>query len=648
MNSPKTLARQKLSLKSSRSLAGYQFGFKQPCVLVKLTCEGVSSLTVDLVLRLRAEIEADLPAHSCDQLPTSKMPPVALLLLEMTRLAGAMQDSVGLAVVHCGKIVGIDPKPDAALDDPRDWIIALPSFKPKAAEIALKAVMSRLDHLMDHDQSKDASVDVDAAFNAALDKVAAFAPQGSNTPKLLRAALKRDIPMVALPGGAWQFGWGRRARIFKSSLSDATSAIATSWAKDKSQTNSLLRLAGFPVPEQRTIQTLAAALKAASEIGYPVVLKPADLEQGIGVEAGLANEKQVRVAFARVAGKRRRVLLEKHIDGQDVRVNIVNGKYHDSVLRTPAGVIGDGCSTIQELVEIENKDPRRSVRRFSSMRPLKLDAEANELLSEQGVTVMSRPETGRPIRLRRAANLSSGGKTTGISEELHPDNIRLCERIAKILRLDIAGVDLLIPDHTKSVHEVGGGICEVNAQPQIGFTYPHIFGRIFDEFLTSGGRIPVVLVLTDAPERQSVVEQELGAGTGNVRIISDLTCGKSMFDAVRAALVDPETEKLVIVTSAEECVSKGLSIDAVDLVWVSDWGGSIDDMRRRLATIAPHVTGSVLVSAGAKIARVVEAMKVVGSGFVLTNEVDALEQLRQKVTQVDQSGAGKGTSGGVE
>lgn len=601
----RTVVQGALSIAGLQAMPGYRFGLAQPCLMAKIAVRTGWAAEPDFVQAFSTQMAQMLPERYGETLKLSQAQLVSTLLNLVVRLAGGMQDSVGLPVVSPGQVLSLRTAKEQGSEGSDEWLLVLPSFVPRAAEMALRELIRLVLALDQNGITEGLPNEELVQFNGVLDQVARLAPPGTNTHRLLRTALQRGVPTLSLPGGAWQFGWGRKSRVFKSSLSDTTSAIGTAWAKNKIQTNQLLHMAGLPVPEQVLVRDLEMALREARRIGFPVVLKPADLDQGLGVEAGLLDETELKAAFKRVSTRRRRILLEKHIDGQDVRINVVHGKFHDAIARYPAGVTGDGVSSIGQLITQTNKDPRRSERRFADMRPISLNEEARELLQAQGLCEDAIPELNQFVWLRRAANVSSGGHTKGVSDDLHPDNARLSEQVAKLLRLDIAGIDLLIPDHTRSWREVGGAICEVNAQPQVGLTYPHIFDHLFDIFLLGQGRIPIVYVLVDAPQdvielKADVINQSSAEGLRVVldfadTQVDDPSTGRH---AVRAALVDPDCSGVVILSDGSQLGKSGLPVDQTDQVWVANWKGDLSTLQRRLGMIMPHSSSdNVILSA---------------------------------------------------
>ena len=319
-----------------------------------------------------------------------------------------------------------------------------------------------------------------------------------NTNAFIAAARQRGIPWLHLGHRVVQFGQGMNARRLDGSFTDRTPTIGVRLARHKIQAADLLRQAGLPVPAHLQVRSANEAANAAIALAYPVAVKPLAQDEGNGVAAGLLDEASVRKAFAVAAQFGLPVLVEKHIPGDDHRMLVVNGRLLSAIKRVPGGVTGDGLHSVAELAAAANRDPRRGLGKAGLVK-LSLDEEALDLLAEQGLTQSSVPAANRVVRLRRTANISTGSLPESVTEIVHPDNRVVVERAARVIGLDIAGVDFLCPDISRSWCEVGGGICEVNAQPNFR---PHWFGepagdvngRILEMLVQGQGRIPVAAI----------------------------------------------------------------------------------------------------------------------------------------------------------
>jgi cyanophycin synthetase len=322
-----------------------------------------------------------------------------------------------------------------------------------------------------------------------------------NTMRFARAAMERGMPVTVLNQKSIRVGHGTYARSFRSSFSDQTPSLAERVVRNKWDCNQRLKQVQIPVPKALIAYSLPQAEAAAASLGWPVVVKPATLDQGVGVQVGVSSSKVLVRAFG-VASKLqdRGVLVEEFIPGEDHRILVVNGRMMMACRRSPGGVIGDGVATVTALLDRLNDTPQRGTDARSSLIKITLDTEALSCLEEAGLTPDSIPEEGCVVPLRRTANISTGGTSVDVTEQVHPDNRMVAIRAARIVGLDIAGVDFICRDISISYREGGGAICEVNAQP--GFR-PHwlsaperdINGEILD-ILFEGhrGRIPTAAI----------------------------------------------------------------------------------------------------------------------------------------------------------
>ena len=321
-----------------------------------------------------------------------------------------------------------------------------------------------------------------------------------NTMRFALAAYARKIP-VFVHSGFIQLGWGFHARRLDSSFTDETSLLGTNLAKDKFRCSQVMHAACLPVPVAGYIQEWAQAQKLAHDFGWPVVIKPSNLDQGVGVVPGIKNEDSLQSAFnTAIQLSPAGVIIERHINGADHRLLVVGGKMRIATRRTAGGVTGDGLATVDQLISLVNTDPLRGTDKRSLLIRLTLDDEALSCLAEQGLDAQSVPELGRFVPLRRTANISTGGTAEDVTAYVHPDNRLVAERAARIVNLDIAGVDFLCPDITRSWREVGGAICEVNAQPGfrvhwLGDMKRDLNGEVLDwMFEGKSSRIPTIAI----------------------------------------------------------------------------------------------------------------------------------------------------------
>ena len=329
---------------------------------------------------------------------------------------------------------------------------------------------------------------------------------GPSTQAILDEAVSRDIPWIRLNQYSLvQLGQGVHQKRIRATMTSNTSAIAVDVASDKDLTGRLLSAAGLPVPKAESIRTADQAVAVAKRIGYPVVCKPLDGNHGRGVCLDLQNEDDVREAFPIAQDQSRRgwVIVETFVTGKDYRCLVIDGKIAAIAERVPAHVVGDGTHTIAELVDETNADPRRGVGHEKVLTRIKVDEGAIALVKEQGYAMDAVPPSGELVKLTLTGNMSTGGISIDRTFEAHPENVEIAEEAARVIGLDIAGIDFICPDITEPVREAGGAICEVNAAP--GFrmhTHPtlgdpqFISKSVVDMLFPPGApsRIPIVSV----------------------------------------------------------------------------------------------------------------------------------------------------------
>jgi len=351
--------------------------------------------------------------------------------------------------------------------------------------------------------------DPDFDFPAELERFLLQAERtafGPSTQAILDEAVSRDIPWLRLNEYSLvQLGQGVHQKRIRATMTSMTGALAVDVAGDKELTSRLLAAAGLPVPRAESVRTVDSALRVAHRIGYPVVCKPLDGNHGRGVVLDITDDDALREGFAVAQDQSRRgwVVVESHITGKDYRVLVVGGHMVAVAERVPAHVVGDGSRTVRELVDATNADPRRGVGHEKVLTRITVDERAVELVRQQGVELDDVPPDGFTVKLTLTGNMSTGGISIDRTLEAHPDNVEIAEEAARVVGLDVAGIDFICPDIAEPVREVGGAICEVNAAP--GFrmhTHPtigeaqYVAKPVMDLLFPPGApsRIPIVAV----------------------------------------------------------------------------------------------------------------------------------------------------------
>ncbi|CCH93109.1 Cyanophycin synthetase [Microcystis aeruginosa PCC 9432] len=292
---------------------------------------------------------------------------------------------------------------------------------------------------------------------------------GPSTETIVKEAQARNIPWLLLSARAMvQLGYGVHQKRIQATLSSFSGILAVELACDKEGTKTILKDGGIPVPRGTVIQYLDELSAAIEEVGgFPIVIKPLDGNHGRGISIDIKNQQEAEEAYdlASAASKTRSVIVERYYKGSDHRILVINGKVAAVAERIPAHVVGDGRSTIEELIEITNQDPNRGDGHANVLTKITIDKTALNVLEKQGYELTSILAHGEIAYLRATANLSTGGIAVDRTDEIHPENVWIAQRVAKLIGLDIAGIDVVTEDIRKPLKEVDGVIVEVNAAP---------------------------------------------------------------------------------------------------------------------------------------------------------------------------------------
>ncbi|MCX7745887.1 MAG: cyanophycin synthetase [Clostridia bacterium] len=301
-----------------------------------------------------------------------------------------------------------------------------------------------------------------------LTKIAVEAELGPSTKAIFDEAKKRGIPVRRIGNESLlQLGYGKYTRYIEAALSDAVSCINVDIAGNKHLTKQILRDHDIPVPKGGIAYSEDMAVRMANEIGYPVVLKPFNGNQGKGVTLNIINDTQIKEAYNQAQKVNKTVIVEKHIKGKDYRILVVGDKISAVSERKPPQVIGDGVHTVRQLVEMENRNPNRGEDHEKPLTKIKLDQVALHALKRNSLDEEHIPSRDEVVNLRDNGNLSTGGTARDCTDEIHPFNRLIAIKAVKAIGLDIAGVDMTIEDIKMPIHPQNGAIIEINAAPGI-------------------------------------------------------------------------------------------------------------------------------------------------------------------------------------
>lgn len=289
---------------------------------------------------------------------------------------------------------------------------------------------------------------------------------GPSTGAIVDEAVAHDIPFIRLNRQSLvQLGYGVNQTRFRATITNNTSSIAVDIAGNKEETKNLLKAASIPVADGDLIYSLEDLDYVIRHIGFPLVFKPIDGNHGKGATINVTDKEAAYKAFEFAQKYSKAVLVERFVKGFDFRILVINNQVVAAAKRTPAHVVGNGKSTIRELVDAENKDPRRGYGHENVLTEILIDNHTLNILQEKNLTVDSVLPKGEICHLKSTANLSTGGTSTDVTDLLHPYNIFLSERISRIIGLDICGIDIMAPNLTQPLVENGGVVLEVNAAP---------------------------------------------------------------------------------------------------------------------------------------------------------------------------------------
>jgi len=289
---------------------------------------------------------------------------------------------------------------------------------------------------------------------------------GPSTGSIVEEAQARGIPWIRLNRHSLvQLGYGVNQKRIQATVSSTTSNIAVEIACDKEETKNLLEAASIPIPRGTIIYDEEELESAVKRIGYPIVLKPVNGNHGRGATINIQNWENAVEALAVAKKISRGVICEKFITGFDFRLLVINYKLVAAAKRTPACVTGDGKSTIKQLIDTVNSDPRRGYGHEKVLTAIKLDEMTLNILKDRNLSLEDILPKDEILYLKKTANLSTGGTSTDITDIVHPYNVFMAERIARIIGLDICGIDIMAPDLSSPIKENGGAVLEVNAAP---------------------------------------------------------------------------------------------------------------------------------------------------------------------------------------
>jgi cyanophycin synthetase len=368
----------------------------------------------------------------------------------------------------------------------------------KAGRLAAQAAVDICEALV---ASRDYDVSEDVA---ALKRIARREKLGPSTNSIVEEAVSRGIPYKRLDGSSLLvLGYGDKQKKVRATVAGTTFGIGIEIARDKEETKTLLAAAHVPVPAGVLVHDEQELTSLLPSVQFPVVLKPLNGNHGRGITTNVRDGGEALEAFRIASTISKPVILEEFVEGDDYRLIVVNYKFVAAARRTPAQVIGDGRSTIAQLIAEVNRDPMRGEGHDNMMTKIELDAVSESILQKENLQPGDVLPRGKKLQLKHTANISTGGTAEDVTDVVHPYNVFLAERIARIIGLDICGIDILARDITRELTRDNGAVVEVNAGPGLRMHLepfrgqPRNIARPIIDMLFPGqdrGRIPLVAI----------------------------------------------------------------------------------------------------------------------------------------------------------
>lgn len=414
---------------------------------------------------------------------------------------------------------------------------------------------------------------------------------GPSTKAILDACSRLGIPYQRLDDGSlYQLGYGCRQRRIQASITDSTGCIGVEIAGNKQLTRKLLNEAAIPVPHGQIVESEEEMAEWFGKFGPGVVVKPCQGNQGKGVSLNLGDEKSVLAAYHLAKFYDSQVIIEEHVCGNNYRLLVIGERMAAAAQKIPPMVVGDGKSSIEELINLENQNPLRGDSHENYLTKIKIDSVMVLDLLRQGLELSSVPAAGEQIMLRQSANLSTGSTAEDVTDQVHRDNAELAVYAARVLGLEVAGIDLVIEDITRSYKEQNGKIIEINAAPGLRMHLKPSSGQPRDVgeeivqtlFPQGNGRIPVISVTGTNGKTTTVrliskilQKQNLIVGmtsTEGIFLNDKMLCPGDLSgpQSARTILRHPDVQAAVLETARGGILRSGLGYDYADVAVITN------------------------------------------------------------------------------
>jgi len=579
--------------KAWRYYLGFAYGMQQPCLVGTATLGDVPAGLRQQLNRIMSLLvpQSDVPegAEHDDRLALAEA---------MVYWTAEIQRQQRIPVSRRIRVEKTSSNPDGS----EDILIVLPCYQREAALQALTWISRLFAHLDQASVFDEAQVEKKRVEVKSL--LAKYRPAGINRYFIADACFALDVPLAYYLGGKiQQLGIGCHARRLSSMISDQTSAMGVGFARNKFITAQVLNANGLPGARHLLVGSVDQAVEAATKLGYPLVVKPMDSEQGKGITSEIRDSQQLADAVRNALHYSQQVLVEKWQSGFTHRLTVLNDKVIRAVKRVAWGVTGDGAHSIEQLAR-SHYESDRNVGYFPATAS---DSKTRSYLAKSGRTIDDIPERGEYVRLSAVDNVNSGATNENIEPvKVHPDNLQLAIDVAETLGLDIAGIDLIIDDIERSWLNHPALICEVNAEPQLGNrTVPGIYRTIIQDLVGGQARIPVHLHICPVERQQELVDQLKSAELphavacrAGIWIDRKQRCRAFDYGFIAGvtALARRDIHSVALVLAIEELVEFGLPADWLEKANVHFPGqcnaAAIDYLKANLGSMGWHMPAS--------------------------------------------------------
>jgi cyanophycin synthetase len=419
-----------------------------------------------------------------------------------------------------------------------------------------------------------------------IQKFRAINGQYDSTIPILEGAYSQNIPIMQLSLNVFQLGWGSKSILLKTSIVDEDSIIGSSLSCDKLLSKMILRKIGCPVPSGSYIDNIDNLITCANKINFPVVIKPIDRDRSEGVTTDIKNYDQLQKAYSEAVKFSKKIMIEEHIDGDVYRIALIHNNLIYVVKRLPKGVYGDGERTIASLIDkanlIENKKAP-----WLRLKPFPKDQSALDSLYEQKVSMETVVDKGKYVYLRKIQSNQDGGGVENFTEIIHPDNIKLANKISNMFRIKSIGIDFITTDISKPWYETNGKILELNYSPLVADRFQSWGHKSSKKFISScfpmGTRVPIDLYIGGSQAWDAAKEgmQQLNDKQINFFMTDHLSTydskqekiemiTQSFYHRIQALLTDTTLDQLIIIIQTNELLETGVPFDQVSNLFIVD------------------------------------------------------------------------------